>query len=87
VLRGLKSLTKLDVDVTGLCKVMQLTSSPLAGVKELRIHMLGAVHLPPGGLPTLPSLTHLEFYLPDERNWGGCRICQKCAAVLCSTAQ
>jgi hypothetical protein len=24
------------------------------------------------GLPCLPSLTHLEFYLPDERNWGEC---------------
>jgi hypothetical protein len=34
--------------------------------------MLGAVQLPPGGLPCLPSLTHLEFYLPDERNWGEC---------------
>ena len=32
--------------------------------------MLGAVELPPGGLPRLPSLTHLKFYLPDERNWG-----------------
>ena len=51
-------------------QVMQLSSSPLAGLRELRIHMLGAVQLPQGGLPCLPSLTHLEFYLPDERNWG-----------------
>ncbi len=67
-------------------QVMQLSSSPLAGVKELRIHMLGAVSLPRGGLPTLPSLTHLEFYLPDERNWGMCARCiwlRVCAKAQC----
>ena len=72
VLRGLHGLRKLDVDVTGLCKVMKLSSSPLANVCELRLYMLGSVLLPPGGLPQLPSLTHLEFYLPGERNWGEC---------------
>jgi hypothetical protein len=39
-------------------------------VVELRVHMLGAVQLPQGGLPRLPRLTHLEFYLPAERSWG-----------------
>jgi hypothetical protein len=66
-----------------LLQVVKLTSSPLARVRELRLHMLGTVNLPPGGLPRLPSLTHLEFYLPDEHNWGencatstslGCRL-------------
>jgi hypothetical protein len=61
--------------------VIKLTSSPLVGVRELRLHMLGAVELPPGGLPRLPSLTHLEFYLPDERNWGEC--CDMLGKVLC----
>jgi hypothetical protein len=28
------------------------------------------VRLPRGGLPLLPLLTRLEFYLPGERNWG-----------------
>lgn len=70
VLRGLRCLRRLDLDVTGLCKVMKLSSSALADVCELRLHMLGSVVLPPGGLPCLPRLTHLEFYLPGERNWG-----------------
>ena len=27
----------------------------------MQLHMLGAVKLPPGGLPCFPSSTHLEF--------------------------
>lgn len=32
--------------------------------------MLGAVKLPPGGLPALARLHTVSFYLPAERNWG-----------------
>jgi len=81
VLRGLRGLRRLDVDVTGLCKAMRLSSTPLFNVCELQLHMLGAVTLPAGGLPRLPNLTHLEFYLPDERNWG-----EKAAAAVTAAA-
>jgi hypothetical protein len=36
--------------------------------------VLEEVRLPAGGLPWLPLLTRLEFYLPDERNWGECYV-------------
>jgi hypothetical protein len=70
VLRGQRCLQSLDVCVTALCKVMRASSSPLAQLRQLRLHMLGEVRLAGGGLPWLPLLTRLEFYLPDERNWG-----------------
>uniref|UniRef100_A0A383VC31 Uncharacterized protein n=1 Tax=Tetradesmus obliquus TaxID=3088 RepID=A0A383VC31_TETOB len=69
VLRGQRCLRSLDVCVTALCKVMRSSSSALGQLQQLRLHMLGEVRLAGGGLPWLPHLSWLEFYLPDERNW------------------
>ncbi|WIA21923.1 hypothetical protein OEZ85_004290 [Tetradesmus obliquus] len=49
--------------------VMRSSSSALGQLQQLRLHMLGEVRLAGGGLPWLPHLSRLEFYLPDERNW------------------
>jgi hypothetical protein len=78
VLRGQRCLQLLDVCVTALCKVMRASNTPLSQLRQLRLHMLGEVRLPAGGLPWLPLLTRLEFYLPDERNWGECYVIVLC---------
>jgi hypothetical protein len=82
VLRGQRCLRSLDVCVTALCKVMRASNTALSQLRQLRLHMLGEVRLPAGGLPWLPLLTRLEFYLPDERNWGE-RYCY--ATLSCLT--
>jgi hypothetical protein len=40
--------------------------------------------LPAGGLPWLQLLTRLEFYLPDERNWGECYVNQHVKVLFVS---
>jgi hypothetical protein len=63
---------------------MRASNTALSQLRQLRLHMLGEVRLPAGGLPWLPLLTRLEFYLPDERNWGECYVtcCVTCYIVI-----